>query len=233
MSLYVSLSRKIIRDHEFRALSDPAKHIWFQIAFLVGQYGIDEVPAFDAVIRQQVKYHEPTLAAAFRELEDGNWLIREQDIIWLRNLLRYSPSISLDSENNRKGLERYLHELPRQPIVERFRAYYLTPPVQGGSTPLHKGDTNPLPKGVGDPLPKTAVAVAVAVSNSKSSSTSRAPDPDLQSRSPEGQLRVKPNGAIVPGVPPRKAHDPGVQAAANAERDRQRRALSRLAKEAG
>ena len=51
-----SLNRKLASDHEFRRLSDPGQHMWFQVWMLTGPFGIEHVDAHEVVLGRRTSY---------------------------------------------------------------------------------------------------------------------------------------------------------------------------------
>ena len=83
---------------------------------------------YPAVLCEQTGLSAPELEAALEELEQPAprqpWIYRESVVVWVRNGLRYDPTLSLAHEKHREGVQRHLDGLPNLAIVTRFRDYY-------------------------------------------------------------------------------------------------------------
>jgi hypothetical protein len=62
--------------------------------------------------------------AALEELEAGGWLIYDEAVLWVRNGLRFDPSMTLANEKHRKAISSGLDRLPKSPVVLKFCDYY-------------------------------------------------------------------------------------------------------------
>jgi hypothetical protein len=60
-----------------------------------------------------------------QELEEKEWIVRERNIIWLRNGLLHDPSEPLASPNGRAGTINFLRTLPCLDIGRQFATYCL------------------------------------------------------------------------------------------------------------
>jgi hypothetical protein len=96
-------------------------------------------------------YMEPLLAetglslrhvkAALLELEqtpspERPWIVRDGPLVWIRNALKFDPTVTVNNPNHLSSVERAVAALPRSsPAVQRFRDYYRLPD-QGEETPV-------------------------------------------------------------------------------------------------
>ena len=84
------------------------------------------------------------------------WLMRERNVFWLRNALKFEPSRTLTNDNHRKNVMKHLCGLPKLKVVNDFADYYeLVRPFPDLSPPPSPQVSPPPspPKGIPDPLP--------------------------------------------------------------------------------
>lgn len=111
-------------DPDFQELGPDAQLVWFHLKLKMGPAGIDTFDAPEAVLEQRSGIPSARVADAMRKLSEGGWLVRQRNILWLRNALRYEPSRNLATPNHRKSIENHLATLPKLAIVNEFAAYY-------------------------------------------------------------------------------------------------------------
>lgn len=109
-------------EPDFLTLPPYSKLAWYTLRMKLGPSGIGVMYASSLAERMGVTIHE--LTEAERVLVAERWLIRQANVYWLRNALRYDPSYSLKNVNHRISLERYLQGLPKLAIVNAFATYY-------------------------------------------------------------------------------------------------------------
>lgn len=150
---YRALYAALPDDPDFQDLSGVARAAFYPLKLKLGIGGIgvfytDTLPRFTGFTLAQTD-------AAVAELERGDWIRRERNVIWIRNGLRHDPLEPLASPNGRKGVEHFLRSLPKLAIVNEFARYYglpvLYPDVAGAEAPYQapteapsQGDTPPL-----------------------------------------------------------------------------------------
>jgi len=110
------------------------------------------------------------IAAAFHELERGRkpWIYRGDGLVWIRNGLRYDPSVVLTNPKHKPWIKRLVAGLPRVALVRKFTRYYRldslldslsnTHPESTLTDTLTDTDTDTVTKGQ---LGKRAAAVVV------------------------------------------------------------------------
>ena len=243
---------EVLIDHpRFTPLHPDARAVWLALKLKLGPAGIG--PVYDEQLIDWSGVEGPDrLRRARQDLIDHGWLEIDGRIHWLIGGFANEPARK--SPNGVKAVNRMLGSM-RAGIVDRFQehyAEYLNPSPKGSGKGSSKGSGKGLAKGGNTKTLTKTKTKTKTLTKTKA----RAPDPDFQSGSPEGQQRdpvawadakaktaqiraesgggpgtkPDPNGAALP-APPRKAHHPKLQAAAAAERERQRRALSRRAME--
>jgi hypothetical protein len=72
-----------------------------------------------------------TTESALQHLASTNWLERANPWIWLRNGLRFEPSISLNNPKHLTSIRANLKDVPALPILAAFLAHY--PELDDGS----------------------------------------------------------------------------------------------------
>jgi hypothetical protein len=121
---YRSVFSRLFDDPDYQKLSQRARHL-----LLTARQCRSAGPA--AIFR----YYPETLAhqtgltmaqvkAALEELEAGGWLIYDEAVLWVRNGLRFDPSMTLANEKHRKAISSGLDRLPKSPVVLKFCDYY-------------------------------------------------------------------------------------------------------------
>ncbi len=58
------------------------------------------------------------------ELEHAGWIVREQNVLWIRNALRFTPNFNVSNENHRIAILKQVRTLPKLAIVRKFCDYY-------------------------------------------------------------------------------------------------------------
>ena len=87
------------------------------------------------ILRAQTGLDDAQLEAAFEELESppsgAPWIYRDTAVVWVRNALRYDPTLRLANERHRIGVENALRSLPHSKVVAKFCDYYqITMPLE-------------------------------------------------------------------------------------------------------
>jgi len=121
---YATIHTAIVDDPEFQALSPPSRYVWYTLKLLLGASGIDLIRAHLASLSAATGYPINRLSDTLAELEKGGWLVRQGDILWLRNALRFNPQFNLTNPKHATHLRNHLEGLPRLKIVADFAAYY-------------------------------------------------------------------------------------------------------------
>lgn len=121
-------------DPDFQRLPPSARLVFYTVR-LCKQAGPAAIfRYYPVVLAEQTGLAPKALEAALVALERGAWIEREGVILWVRNGLRYDPSVRLSDPKHRKAIERHLAELPKLDIVLRFCDYYqFARPFEGPS----------------------------------------------------------------------------------------------------
>ena len=142
---YRSIHTSLLHDLGYQQLSVPAKLVFYTLKLQLGPSGIDTF--YTAVLPEQTGLSTDEAEAAVAELEVGSWIVREQNVLWLRNGLKYDPKLSLNNKNHRKAIEEHLSSLPPLQIVSNFAGYYdLIYPLEDDDLEYHAD-------GMGDAIP--------------------------------------------------------------------------------
>lgn len=129
---YQAIHTVLVDDPDFQALSPHGKLLVYTLKMILGPSGIDVVRAFEDQLQELTGLKPEELAEALNELADSAWLRHQGRIVWLRNGLRYNPSLTLENTKHRDGVLRHLRSLPASQIVNAFASYYKLPEVVPG-----------------------------------------------------------------------------------------------------
>lgn len=116
-------------DPDVHALSDRAYRVLSTLKGTLPPSGIGVVYA--AQLAERCRATPKQIEAALVELEMPKpgqrlgWIVRERNIIWIVNALRYEPNLYVTNEKHRTFVAKQLLPLgDRLPIVNQFRRYY-------------------------------------------------------------------------------------------------------------
>lgn len=197
-----SVYAAIIDDAEFQELTADARLLFFILKLTLGVSGIDVVYASSLI--EKCGKPQRAITAALKQLRDNNWIITERNVIWLRNGLRFEPSISLKNPKHIVAIQKHLRSLPRLEIVRDFVGYYGIPSPWVSDTPSDRvadtvSDTHSIPYPIQE---------------------NREPEEDKQPASPRARSREAPSVALRT-----MPNDGGKAAAVEARVDEERRRL--------
>ena len=169
---YRAIHTVLLESPEFVDMSPHAQLIWFHLKLRLGATGIDVIPAAEAVLSEATNLPPEGVRNALFELQgeppsegipnpipEGipnpprmGWLMRERNVFWLRNALKFEPSRTLTNDNHRKNVLTHLCGLPKLKVVNDFADYYeLVRPFPDLSPP--PSPPKGIPDGIPDPLP--------------------------------------------------------------------------------
>jgi hypothetical protein len=117
-----AIFRTLTDAPEFQRLSPEGKLVFFILKLELGMSGIGVV--YDAVIAQKTGYRTRIVQDAVRELVRDRWLVTETPVYWIRNGLRFEPSITMTNEKHRTSVTQHLRSLPKLAIVNQFADCY-------------------------------------------------------------------------------------------------------------
>jgi hypothetical protein len=147
---YRAIYSVLIDSPEFLRLKPGGRLMFYTLKLRLGPSGIGVIPAMIANLSEATGLTAVQTTDALSELEGGDWIRTEGNIVWIVNGLRYEPSISSKNVNHRSSVLTYLNSLPRLKIVDDFRRYYaewlqIDPPDESTVISDAPGDL-PLPK---------------------------------------------------------------------------------------
>ena len=149
---YRAIHTVLLESPEFVDMSPYAQLIWFHLKLRLGPTGIDVIPAAEAVLAEATGLPPDAIKEGIADTIRMGWLMRERNVFWLRNALKFEPSRTLTNDNHRKNVLTHLRGLPKLKIVNDFADYYeLVRPFPDLSPP--PSPPKGIPDGIPDPLP--------------------------------------------------------------------------------
>lgn len=121
---YRAIYTVLLDSPEYLRLKPGGRLMLLTVKLRLGPSGIGVIPALLASLSEATGMTAVQTADAMSELEGGNWIRTEGNIVWIVNGLRYEPSISSKNINHRASVISYLNSLPRLKIIDDFRRYY-------------------------------------------------------------------------------------------------------------
>jgi hypothetical protein len=95
----------------------------------IGRVYMDALVTETGLSRRRVE--EALVELEERPSREAPWILRDGNLIWIRNALRFDPTLTLRNRNHVPTVQRALAALPRSsPVVERFRRYYVLPELR-------------------------------------------------------------------------------------------------------
>ena len=131
---YRGVYSSLFEDPDYQVLSPEAR-----LCLLTARQCRQAGPAaifvcYPAVLASQTGLTNDKVDAALSELETAGWIVREGLVLWVKNGLRYDPSMRLADKKHRRAVERAVSELPKLKIVLTFCDYYgITRPFEAPS----------------------------------------------------------------------------------------------------
>jgi hypothetical protein len=112
----------IVHDLDFMPLSPAAKLLWYTLRLELGLSGIGVM--YPAMLPEPTGLSMFDVDAGLQELCVTQWLVRERNVMWLRNALRFDPYVNMKGRVHVQSVVTHLGGLPRLKIVGDFCAYY-------------------------------------------------------------------------------------------------------------
>jgi hypothetical protein len=176
--IYRSIYTGMLDHEDYQALPSAARLVLLTLRLGIAQRGSIALYSRDRLMAQ-TGLSARGVEAALRILEqdpspDRPWIVRDRRIVWVRNGLRFDPTINLDNINNMVGIARDVAGLPRTKTVEAFLAYYPQVAVHIGHDHRGPGGGPPAaPPVAPPPAPGEAALASPSPSPSPSTSPSR------------------------------------------------------------
>lgn len=137
--VYRGIFSALLDDPDFQALSPAARHTLLTLRLCSQNTAASIFRHYPEVTQAQTGYTVDILGTALEELERTGWIQRESGILWIRNGLKYDPSIRMNNTRHLENIRRAILGLPKSGLVARFCKYYN---LRG----LFKGDIESLVK---------------------------------------------------------------------------------------
>jgi len=124
---YRSLYSTILDDSDYMNLPERSRHVLLvlkisRVSNFSGIFVVDEGEL--VTLKKQTGIELSELLHEIDFLERENWVYYVPPVLWIRNALKFEPSISLKNKYHRKSIAKKLLGLPRSPLVVAFCQYY-------------------------------------------------------------------------------------------------------------
>jgi hypothetical protein len=119
---YRAIRRVLLDGPDFQQLSERARWVFVALKLNMGPTGI-EVHYRGALAHQvaaQTGVPAEAVTAAMDELEAGDWIRQEGNILWVVGQLDHDPHLKDNDQKHRKSVVKHVAGLPRLAIVRRF-----------------------------------------------------------------------------------------------------------------
>lgn len=119
---YRSISTVLPNGPDFQRLSKDARFAFLMLKLNFGVVGIEIWYPAELVARvsAQTGISAGGVQSALDELEEGGWIEREANVVWIVGQLRYDPHVKPADRKHRKMVQTQVDGLPRLDIVTRF-----------------------------------------------------------------------------------------------------------------
>src|SRR5262249_53256406 len=137
--LYRGIYSALLDDPDFQTLTAAARHVLLTLRLCSQNSAASIFRYYPEIVMAQTGYSRAVLETTLQELErspseESPWIVREGPVVWIRNGLRYDPSLRLADEKHRKAVEKAVAGLPKLEIVVKFCDYYeIARPFEGPS----------------------------------------------------------------------------------------------------
>lgn len=123
---YRPILTTLLDGKDFQQLSAYARWVFVALKMRLGPTGI-EVHYRDALaieMAEQTGVSTDGIQRAFDELEAGEWVRFERNVVWIIRQLEFDPHMSVTDHKHRTAVQRHVAGLPHLSIVEAFEARY-------------------------------------------------------------------------------------------------------------
>lgn len=149
---YRPIYRSFWDDPDVHQLDDRPYRVLTTLKGTLPATGIGVV--YDLVLCQQCKCTREQLEEALRTLEapkpgrELGWIVRDRNVVWVVNGLRFEASLSATDRKHRKFVQRLVQPLPPfSEVVRAFRAHYAEWFVDEPKPSPNEGASKGLPRG--------------------------------------------------------------------------------------
>lgn len=119
---YRSIYTVLLDGPDFQALRSDARLVFYTIKFSLGLSGIDVL--YSEQIERRSGLSRRSASRAVAELVETAWMEQDGNLVWNIRGLEFEPNLQITNRNHRVAIAQHLQQLPRRPIVERFRGRY-------------------------------------------------------------------------------------------------------------
>ena len=161
--LYRGIYAAMLDDPDFQTLSPQARHVLLTLRLCSQNNAACLFRLYPAVVMAQTGYSQIVVERALDELVRDRWIEREQMLLWIRNGLRFDPTVRIADSKHRVHIERAVATYGPLEIVARFCEYYkIAWPFDGSpkghrrpiDDPAELFSPNPIPSPSPSPSPK-------------------------------------------------------------------------------
>lgn len=146
--IYVAL----IDDPDFQLLGAYARWTFMVLKLNLGKAGIGV--CYPGSLVDPIGIPLEMVSSAIDELFHGGWIAVERNVVWIRNGLRFEPSLSLNNDNHRASIEKHIRGLPKLGIVNDYAEYYgLSVPYPDLVRATHRDPIEIPSRSHADPIP--------------------------------------------------------------------------------
>jgi hypothetical protein len=162
--IYRGLYSSLIDDVDYQRLTPPARLVLLTLRLCTQAGAAAIFRVYVVLLAEQTGLEVLEVEKALSELAgspspEKPWIYRDGPVVWVRNGLRYDPTLRLSDEKHKKSIERAVAALPQLPIVASFCRYYqITSPFDGSGEGLggRSEDLSP-PSTESEVLPETEI----------------------------------------------------------------------------
>ena len=133
--LYRGIYAAMLDDPDFQTLSPQARHVLLTLRLCAQNNLACLFRLYLPVLMAQTGYSQVVVERALEELIRDRWIEREQTLVWIRNGLRFDPTVRIPNSKHHTHITRAISAFGPLKIVARFCEYYKirypfdTPPI--------------------------------------------------------------------------------------------------------
>ena len=122
--VYRAIYTSIWDDTDFKKLSPETKLVLLNLRTSPLSNMPAIFPFYLEAIHRQTGLPEAVIKEALLALQKDRWIVIEEGIIWIRNGLKFDPTISLNNKKHLSAIKSFLQSLPKIKLVKDFCDYY-------------------------------------------------------------------------------------------------------------